>query len=173
MTADLSNGIVSYLPHLRAFARMLARDRVLADELVQETVLRALMHADQFRPDTNLKAWLTTILRNCYFNERRSQKRFARLADAIMAGPTASRGEQEGHIEMLEFERAFSCLPAVQREALALIGAGGLSYDEAAAVSGCATGTMKSRTSRARLQIQKYLDGSKPLPEALPHRRSA
>ncbi len=158
MNATLCDKIVPHLPHLRAFGRMLARDRTLADDLVQETVLRALVHAHQFRPDTNLKAWLTTILRNCYFDERRNRKRFARFAEEMAPPPTATSGDQEAHLELVEFERVFANLPALQREALTLVGASGLSYKEAADIAGCAIGTIKSRISRAREQMLEDLD---------------
>ena len=87
MIAPLSDEIVEHLPQLRSFARMIARDRSLADDLVQETVLRALVHADQFRPGTHLKAWLSTILRNAFFDEKRSQKRLAQVAATLTTAP--------------------------------------------------------------------------------------
>ena len=159
MITTFSDEIVLTLPHLRAYARMIARDRVLADDLVQETVLRALVHAEQFQPGTNLKAWLKTILRNSYINEKRSEKRQAQYA-ACFAGETAmTRGEQDGHQEMRDCERALALLSEPQREALMLVGANGMSYEEAAKIAGCGIGTMKSRTFRARLQLRRLLEG--------------
>ena len=108
MITTFSDEIVLTLPHLRAYARMVARDRVLADDLVQETVLRALVHADQFRPGTNLKAWLKTILRNSYINEKRSEKRQAQYAAGFAGESAAVRGEQEGHVELNDCARAFA-----------------------------------------------------------------
>lgn len=160
MAAEIATDIIQYLPHLRAFARMLAQDRTLADDLVQETVLRAISHANQFQPGTNLKAWLTTILRNAYFTEKRSQGRLAQLGTEINIESTTVRGEQEWHLRMRDFECAFNTLPAVQREALVLVGASGFSYEQAAEMAHCAVGTMKSRVSRARLQLQTLLEGS-------------
>jgi RNA polymerase sigma-70 factor, ECF subfamily len=159
MNTTFSNDIVETLPHLRAYARMVARDRVLADDLVQETVLRALVHSDQFRPGTNLKAWLKTILRNSYINEKRSEKRQAQYAAGFAGETAAVRGDQEGHVELNDCARAFATLSAPQRQALALVGASGLSYEEAAQQAGCGIGTMKSRTFRARLQLRRLLDG--------------
>jgi RNA polymerase sigma-70 factor, ECF subfamily len=159
MTETFGDDIVSTLPHLRTVARRVARDRVLADDLVQETVLRALVHADQFRLGTNLQAWLATILRNSYINEKRHEKRQAQFAAGFVGESAATRGEQQGHLELLEFERAFATLPPAQRQALALVGVGGHSYDQAAHMTGCGVGTMKSRISRARGQLRRLLEG--------------
>ncbi|HEV2263490.1 MAG TPA: sigma-70 family RNA polymerase sigma factor [Stellaceae bacterium] len=160
MAERLTDDIVPYLPHLRAFARMLAQNRSLADDLVQETVLRALSHAHQFQPGTNLKAWLTTILRNAYFTEKRSQGRIAQIDVEAVRDSSAVSGGQEWHLRMRDFEGAFNTLSPVQREALVLVGASGFSYEQAATMAGCAVGTMKSRVSRARLQLQTLLDGA-------------
>ncbi|MDE2229606.1 MAG: sigma-70 family RNA polymerase sigma factor [Alphaproteobacteria bacterium] len=159
MAARFADDIVRYLPHLRAFARMLAQDRILADDLVQETVVRALSHAHQFQPGTNLKAWLTTILRNAYFTEKRSQGRVAQLGAEVARESTTVVAGQEWHLRMRDFECVFNTLPAVQREALVLVGASGFSYEQAAEMARCAVGTMKSRVSRARMQLQSLLDG--------------
>jgi RNA polymerase sigma-70 factor (ECF subfamily) len=159
MTATLRDEIIQHMPHLRGIARLLARDRALAEDLVQETMLRAISHADQFQPGTNLKAWLTTILRNSYFNEKRSQRRLAEYSSSTAGGSNAARGQQEHRLQMRDLKRAVVKLPAAQREALALVGASGYSYEEAAKMTGCAIGTMKSRVSRARFELQSMLDG--------------
>ena len=164
MAERITDDIVPYLPHLRAFARMLAQDPTLADDLVQETVVRALSHAHQFQPGTNLKAWLTTILRNAYFTEKRSQGRIAQLDAEVAHESTTVSGGQEWHLRMRDFEGAFNTLPSVQREALVLVGASGFSYEQAAEMAGCAIGTMKSRVSRARLQLQNLLEGAGATP---------
>jgi RNA polymerase sigma-70 factor, ECF subfamily len=159
---DLHRDIIAQLPHLRAFALMLARDRTLANDLVQDAVVRALSHADQFQPGTNFKAWISTILRNSYFNEMRRRSRTSQVdIETVRNTPTVSGGQEE-RLQMRDFERAFRKLPPSQREALALVGASGFSYEEAASVSGCAIGTMKSRVSRARSQLQQMLDGTAP-----------
>ena len=163
MAERLSDDIVPYLPHLRAFARMLAQDRTLADDLVQETVVRALSHAHQFQPGTNLKAWLTTILRNAYFTEKRSQGRITQLDPDVVRDSTTVSGGQEWHLRMRDFECAFNTLPSVQREALVLVGASGFSYEQAAGMAGCAVGTMKSRVSRARMALQAMLNEAESL----------
>jgi RNA polymerase sigma-70 factor (ECF subfamily) len=168
MAARFSADIIRHLPHLRAFARMLTKDPVLADDLVQETVLKALSHSYQFEHGTNLKAWLTTILRNSYFTAKRGEGRIVQLGvessgdDAAIESRelTTAHGEQLWHLHMRDFECAFSTLPAVQREAIVLVGASGFSYTEAAEIARCAVGTMKSRVSRARLQLQSLLEGT-------------
>jgi RNA polymerase sigma-70 factor (ECF subfamily) len=154
--AQFQDLLVEQLPHLRACARMLARNPTLADDLVQETALRALTNVDKFAPGTNLKAWLATILRNQFYDELRGRARFAAYAEAVppMAG---CDGDQEARIALREFERAYYALPAVQREALSLVGASGFSYDEAAKIAGCAVGTIRSRVSRARVQLGRRL----------------
>jgi RNA polymerase sigma-70 factor (ECF subfamily) len=162
---ELHQDIVNCLPHLRAFAFLLARDRALADDLVQDAVLRALSHADQFEVGTNFRAWITTILRNSYFNEMRRRSRASQLSmEALVNTPSISGGQME-RLHTRDFERAFHRLPPAQREALALVGASGFVYEEAAKVASCAVGTMKSRVSRARAQLQHMLNG-KELPES-------
>lgn len=156
---DLHQSVIEQLPHLRAFAVLLTHDRSLADDLVQEAVVRALAHADQFRPGTNFKAWITTILRNSYFNVVRQRGRVAPMsAMAPEAEPTTSGGQHE-QLDLRDFERAFTCLPRAQREALMLVGASGFSYEAAAEVAGCAVGTMKSRVARGRTHLTRLLDG--------------
>ena len=150
--------ILACLPHLRAFARSLAGDRDRADDLVQDAVLRALGAADQFTPGTNFKAWIFTILRNLYFNEfRRNPAMFRPLEAADMETHATSPAQQAG-LEFDDFRRAFRKLPPEQREALVLVGADGFKYEEAAAICGCAVGTIKSRVSRARRDLQAMLD---------------
>jgi RNA polymerase sigma-70 factor, ECF subfamily len=158
-TRGSHQSIIEQLPHLRAFAVMLTHDRSLADDFVQEAAVRALAHADQFWPGTNFKAWITTILRNSYFNVVRRRSRIAPMsAVAPMDEPTTSGGQEE-HLDLCDFERAFKCLPAARREVLLLVGASGLSYEAAAEVAACAIGTMKSRVARARIQLTRILDG--------------
>jgi RNA polymerase sigma-70 factor (ECF subfamily) len=156
---DLHQSVIEQLPHLRAFAILLTHDRSLADDLVQEAAVRALAHADQFQPGTNFKAWITTILRNSYFNVMRRRSRVAPMsAVAPDAEPTTSGGQEE-NLGLRDFERAFERLPHSQREALLLVGASGFSYEAAAEVAGCAVGTMKSRVARGRTRLAHLLDG--------------
>jgi RNA polymerase sigma-70 factor (ECF subfamily) len=153
--ASFQELLVEQLPHLRNFARMLARNRHLADDLVQETALRALCNMDKFTPGTNMKAWLSTILRNQFYNVMRDRARISAYLKVL--APNSQAGEQEGRLDMRDFERAFNALPAVQREALSLVGASGFSYDDAAETIGCAIGTVKSRVCRARIALSCVL----------------
>jgi RNA polymerase sigma-70 factor (ECF subfamily) len=152
--------LVEHLPHLRSFARHLARDRHLADDLVQETALRALCNSDKFTPGTNMRAWLSTILRNQFYNELRSRSRLA--AYARVPQPASSASEQDERLELRDLERAFHSLPAPQRDALSLVGASGFSYEDAARIVGCAQGTVKSRVCRARMEINRCLGRNEP-----------
>ncbi|HTH97102.1 MAG TPA: sigma-70 family RNA polymerase sigma factor [Stellaceae bacterium] len=165
---QLHDDILACLPHLRAFAHLLARDRTLAEDLVQDTVLRALTYHHQFKPGTNFRGWLIIILRNRYFNEMRRRSRRSETSSEAVNIDTATSGGQEEKLEVRDFMQAFEKLPPSQREALLLVGASGFSYEEAANISGCAVGTMKSRVSRARLQLQTMLEGEEiASPEAL------
>jgi RNA polymerase sigma-70 factor, ECF subfamily len=159
---EFRDGLLENLPHLRAFARMIARDHTLAEDLVQDTVMQALAKRDQFHPGTNLKGWLIIILRNRFFNEMRRSSRKSEIHVEHLGDIAAIDGGQEVSIEVRDFNRAFRRLPPAQREALTLVGASGFSYEEAAAIAGCPIGTMKSRVSRARLDLQQALDGGAP-----------
>lgn len=159
---DMHRDILAALPHLRAFAHLLARDHAMAEDLVQDTIVRALTYRHQFQPGTNLRGWLTIILRNRYFNEIRRRSRKAELHVELEWGIGSTSGGQEESLEVRDFKRAFASLPAAQREALLLVGASGVSYEEAAQITNCAVGTIKSRVSRARMQLQQLLDGAVP-----------
>ncbi|MGH6865902.1 MAG: sigma-70 family RNA polymerase sigma factor [Methyloceanibacter sp.] len=143
--------------NLRAFAVSLCGDKERADDLVQETLFKAWNHLDSFKEGTNLKAWLFTILRNTYFSERRKRKREVEDADGSYAARLASYPEQHGHMDMQDFREVLIRLPDDQREALILVGAAGFSYEEAAEISGCAVGTIKSRVNRARTRLADML----------------
>jgi RNA polymerase sigma-70 factor (ECF subfamily) len=153
--------LIACVPHLRAFARFLTGNRERADDLVQDTVVRALTAAHQFKPGTNLKAWMFTILRNQHYNDvRRSRVRALSLDDPSIDEPAAP-ATQEARLEFGDFRRAFWQLGEDQREVLILIGASGLSYEEAARICKCPTGTIKSRVSRARRELLQTLhDGA-------------
>jgi RNA polymerase sigma-70 factor, ECF subfamily len=119
--------------------------------------LRALAHIDSFQPGTNMPAWLFTILRNLFRSEYRKRRREVEDADGRYAETLKSQPEQTGRVEFEEFRVALSKLPADQREALILVGASGFSYDDAAAICGCAVGTIKSRVNRARTRLADLL----------------
>jgi len=165
---QFSQDIVANLPNLRAFAHLLARDHALAEDMVQDTVVRALTCQAQFQPGTNLRGWLTIILRNRYFNQLRHCRHRAEIQMDVERVSGGASGGQEEALHLRDFKQVFVKLPPSQREALALVGASGLSYEEAAKVTGCAIGTVKSRVSRARLQLQLLLRGD----DAAEERRS-
>jgi RNA polymerase sigma-70 factor (ECF subfamily) len=148
---------VAEMGSLRAFAVSLCGDKERADDLVQETLFKAWNHLDSFKEGTNLKAWLFTILRNTYFSERRKRRREVEDADGSYAARLATQPAQHGHMDMQDFRAALTKLPDDQREALVLVGAAGFSYEEAAEISGCAVGTIKSRVNRARNRLAGML----------------
>jgi RNA polymerase sigma-70 factor (ECF subfamily) len=152
------------MSNLRAFAVSLCGDKERADDLVQETLFKAWNHFDSFQEGTNLKAWLFTILRNTYFSERRKRKREVEDADGSYAAQLASPPEQQAHMDMEDFRAVLARLPDDQREALILVGAAGFSYEEAANISGCPVGTIKSRVNRARGRLADLL-GLAPAPD--------
>jgi RNA polymerase sigma-70 factor (ECF subfamily) len=156
---EFKAALVRNLPHLRAFAHMIARNHALAEDLVQDTVVRALSNRHQFKPGTNLKGWLIIILRNRFFNEMRRSRRRVEVSVERQDDLAAVDGGQEVSIEIRDFNEAFRHLPPTQREALVLVGASGFSYEEAAEIAHCPVGTMKSRVSRARAELERRLDG--------------
>ncbi|MGE0733564.1 MAG: sigma-70 family RNA polymerase sigma factor [Alphaproteobacteria bacterium] len=149
--------VVEHLSHLRAFARSLTSNREQADDLAHDAIVRALAAAEQFTPGTNFKAWIFTILRNLFYNEGR--KRWSRFTsiDDLAGNEPSIPGSQEASLEFCDFRRAFWQLNPDQREVLILVGASGLSYEDAAAVCSCAVGTIKSRVSRARQDLKKMM----------------
>lgn len=159
MTVDpaLRDQILAAIPSLRAFAISLSGNVDRADDLVQETILRALANIHSFQPGTNLPAWLFTILRNLFRSEYRKRRREVEDADGSFAQTLKSNPDQIGRIEFQEFREALSQLPQDQREALILVGASGFSYEEAADICECAVGTIKSRVNRARSRLAKLL----------------
>jgi RNA polymerase sigma-70 factor (ECF subfamily) len=149
--------IVSSIPSLRAFAVSLCGNPDRADDLVHDTLLKALGGMDSFTQGTNLTAWLFTILRNAYYSDYRKRRRETADPDGALAAKLEVPASQTSHMEFLDFHEALQKLPADQREALVLIGASGLSYDEAAEICNCAPGTMKSRVNRARNRLSELL----------------
>jgi RNA polymerase sigma-70 factor (ECF subfamily) len=145
-------------PALRGFARTLARDAQHADDLVQETLLKAWTNRARYEPDTNLRAWLFTILRNTFYSEMRKRGREVADVEGEHAQKLVTRPSQDHALAMNDFFDALETLPDDQREALVLIGAAGLTYDEAAEIVGVAPGTIKSRVSRARSALTNDLD---------------
>ena len=154
---SLSEPLIKAVPNLRAFAISLCGDLDRADDLVQETLVKAWNNLSSFEQGTNLKAWLFTILRNTYFSECRKLRREVKDPDGELAAKLSVRPEQHGHMDMVDFNAALAKLSDDQREALILVGAEGFSYEEVAAICGCAVGTVKSRVNRARVRLAGLL----------------
>src|SRR5690349_24328677 len=159
MTLDPSvrAAVLAAVPSLRAFAISLCGDVDRADDLVQDTLLRALANIGSFEPGTNMTAWLFTILRNLFRSEYRKRRREVEDTDGSYAESLKSHPEQGSRLEFQEFRTALAKLPPDQREALILVGASGVSYEEAANICGCAVGTIKSRVNRARTRLAELL----------------
>ncbi len=155
--AALRTQIAPLLPELRAFARFLAAQRSEADDLVQETLLRALDRLTQFRPDSSLRAWLFTILRNLHYEQRRRRRTEARAMAQQLPAPSSAPA-QEAASDLAGLQIQLQRLPPLLREALVLVGAQGLDYQEAAAICNVQVGTLKARVSRARAQIAAMRD---------------
>jgi len=156
-SAQMKADLIAVIPNLRAFAVSLCGNPDRADDLVQETLVKAWSNLGSFVEGTNLPAWLFTILRNIYYSEYRKRRREVADSDGAIAAKLASAPSQNGHMDLLDFQSALQELPTDQREALILIGASGLSYEEAAQICGCAVGTMKSRVNRARNRLTELL----------------
>jgi RNA polymerase sigma-70 factor (ECF subfamily) len=154
---EFQQGLLTAVPRLRAFAIGLCGNIETADDLVQETLLRAWANQTSFRLGTNMMGWLYVILRNAFYAEFRKRRHEVADIEGQHAATLITEPGQEGHIEFEEFRLALLRLPPDQREALLLIGASGLSYEEAAKICGCAVGTMKSRVSRGRARLAALL----------------
>ena len=156
--ADFKAQLAQVIPHLRAFGRSLSGNRDLADDLVQETLLKAWAARERFQAGTNMRAWTFIILRNLFL----SQMRRARFkgewddftADRLLAMPAG----QDRQIDLSDLQRGLLQLPQAQREALILVGAGGFAYEEAASICNCAVGTIKSRVARGRAALEIILN---------------
>ncbi len=154
---ELRDTMLAAVPSLRAFAISLSGNVDRADDLVQETLMRAIANIGSFQPGTNMSAWLFTILRNLFRSEYRKRKREVEDSDGSYAETLKSHPEQHGRVEFEEFRQALDKLPEDQREALILVGASGFSYEEASEICGCAVGTIKSRVNRARTRLAQLL----------------
>ncbi|CAA9494008.1 MAG: RNA polymerase ECF-type sigma factor [uncultured Sphingomonas sp.] len=163
---EFKDQLAQVIPHLRAFGRSLSGSRDLADDLVQETLLKAWAARKRFQAGTNMRAWTFIILRNLFLSQMR-RARFKGEWDEITASKLlAAPASQDRHVELGDMQRALMHLPQPQREALILVGAGGFAYEEAADICGCAVGTIKSRVARGRVALEQLLSGGK-----LPSRR--
>jgi RNA polymerase sigma-70 factor (ECF subfamily) len=152
--------LLGAIPSLRAFAMSLAQNADKADDLVQETLVKAWDKQASFQPGTNLKAWVFTILRNEFYSQMRKRGREVQDSDGVITARLAVHPAQQGSMDLDDFRTALETLPEDQREAIILIGASGFSYEEAAEICDCAVGTIKSRVSRARSRLQEILNVS-------------
>ena len=154
----LREELLAAVPHLRPFAMSLTNNRHRADDLVQDTLMRAWANLDRFARGTNLHAWLFTILRNLAHSQYRKRKHEVEDADGSYAARLRTHPDQQAHLDYEDFRTALMRVPADQREALVLVGAHGMSYEEAAEVCHVPVGTIKSRVSRARNRLVDLLD---------------
>jgi len=153
--------LVKLIPHLRAFARTLAGDPASADDLAQDAMMKAWDARASFQMGTNMKAWTFMILRNQFYSEKRRSWRQSQLDQEAAERTLVAVDDPEAPVALDELRLSLAQLPAEQREALILVGAGGFAYEEAAEICGCAVGTVKSRVSRARKALHSILeDGS-------------
>lgn len=155
--SDFKRELTEVVPHLRAFARGLCGRPDLADDLVQETLLKAWAAQDRFEPGTSMRAWTFVILRNAYLTDMRRNRFRGEYDEGVAERILTAPAGQEEPIHLSDLHRALLTLPAERREALLLVGAGGFSYEEAAAIFGCAVGTIKSRVGRARAALSEML----------------
>jgi len=156
--------LLAAIPKLRAFALSLAAHSDYADDLVQETLMKAWNHQQSFQDGTNIKAWLFTILRNEYFSQLRKRRREVEDADGDYAGSVMTPGGQESQLDMADLRIALQQLPDDQREAVVLVGASGFSYQEVAEICRVPVGTVKSRVNRARNKLAVLLGNTPALP---------
>ena len=154
--------MLALIPSLRAFARGLCGNRDLADDLSQEAMTKAWAARDNFTPGTNFRAWMFMILRNEFYTTIRKTSRMTswdpQVAERLLVIPAT----QHVGLDLADIERAMARLPVEQREMLLLVAAGGMSYEEAAAVTGCALGTVKSRIARGRSALTRMIEGEGP-----------
>ena len=156
---EFKEQLAAVIPHLRAFGRSLSGNRDLADDLVQETLLKAWAARKRFQAGTNMRAWTFIILRNLFLSQMRRARFKGEWDDVTAAKILAAPASQDKHIELGDMQRALLHLPQPQREALILVGAGGFAYEEAAQICGCAVGTIKSRVARGRVALESLLSG--------------
>ena len=146
--------LTALIPHLRAFSRSLCGNATLADDVAQDALLKAWNARDKFKPGSNLKAWTFTILRNQFYSIKRRSWRATSLEPEVAEQTIVANTDPEQSVHLNELRRGLDMLKDDQREALILVGASGLSYEEAANICGCAVGTIKSRVSRARKALE-------------------
>ena len=150
--------LTAVIPHLRAFARGLCGRPDVADDLVQEALLKAWAAQERFEPGTSMRAWTFVILRNAYLTDMRRNRFRGDYDEGVAERTLVAPAGQEAPLHLSDMHRALLTLPPERREALLLVGAGGFSYEEAAAICGCAVGTIKSRVGRARATLTRMIE---------------
>ncbi|MGD0192803.1 MAG: sigma-70 family RNA polymerase sigma factor [Rhizomicrobium sp.] len=162
---DFQKGLIALIPFLRAYSRSLCRNPTLAEDMTQDALTKAWCHRNRFRAGTNLKAWLFTILRNEVFSHGRRAWRAVSWDETLGERIPSPAMEQEWTLELSDCARALSTLPRTQRDAMILVGAGGLTYKQASETCVTAMGTIKSRVARGRAALLDTLDvGSTAMP---------
>jgi len=160
------------IPDLRGYANALCRNIDAAEDLVQDTLVRSLSARAQFVEGTNFKGWVSTILRNRFIDQRRRARESSQPIETVLDRYIVALPSQEMAVEFDELARAFWRLSPIHQEILMLVGANGLNYREAAETLGCAVGTVRSRLSRARIELRSAM-ASRPKPGCgLPVRRT-
>ena len=156
-TAEFKALLQAIIPDLRAFARGLIGRTALADDLVQEALLKAWSAQHLFQPGTNFKAWCFVILRNLYMSFLRRQRFWGEWDESVAERVLSVRATQGDNLDLIDLQRALMQLPKLQREAVLLVGASGVTYEEAAEICKCAVGTIRSRVNRARTALDKIM----------------
>lgn len=156
--SEFKAALMEVTPHLRAFARSLCGDPTQADDLVQDALLKAWNARESYTENTSFKAWTFTILRNAFYSEKRRSWRSTGLEPGVAEATLIASDNPDKGLELVALRNALEYLPQDQREAIILVGAGGMAYEEAAEIVGCAVGTIKSRVSRARKALAEILD---------------
>jgi RNA polymerase sigma-70 factor (ECF subfamily) len=157
MTIEPRDELVEHLGAMRAFAMSLTRNSALADDMVQDALVKAWSKIETFEAGTNMRAWLFTIVRNTYYSHHRKARREVADVDGVLSEAVAQKPDHDGRLQMRDFNAAFDQLNDEQREALVLVGAAGFSYEEAAETCGVAVGTIKSRVNRARSRLAELM----------------
>ena len=156
---EFRDQLVALIPSLRSFARGLCGWRNMADDMAQDAMMRGWAARASFTPGTNFRAWMFMILRNQFYSTLRKDRRMTSWDPEVAERVLVEAPAQQDAIHVADVAKALQSLPAEQREVLLLIGANGLSYEEAAEIIGCAIGTVKSRLARGRKALAQVIDG--------------
>jgi RNA polymerase sigma-70 factor (ECF subfamily) len=156
---EFHDQLVAIIPSLRAFARGLCGNRDLADDMAQDAMTRAWAARQSYTPGSNFRAWMFMILRNHFYTTLRKNSRMVSWDPEIAERVLVVAPAQQDGLNVQDVQAALQKLPPEQREVLILIGANGVSYEEAAEIMGCAIGTIKSRLARGRVALTALIEG--------------